>query len=1109
MTFRFRLPAALAVACAMVFGAAAHAQTATLLKDINTTVDVSFSSEPDGLVDLNGVGYFFASSSPGVRGLWRTDGTTAGTRLVKERLDGRHLTASGGKLFFIGNDAIRGSELWTSDGTTAGTVLVKDIGAGPVDGVSPNNGGLLAIDGTAYFVAGDFAVGLTLWKSDGTEAGSAALLSVDPELPSPIGLLGGADGVAYFFANDAVNGSELWSSDGTVAGTTMLRDINPGSGSSFPGGGVSIGGRFLFNADDGSHGRELWGTDGSPMGTTMVMDLNPGSESGLGGSLHVFKNRVYFIATNGDDAGLGLWSSDGTATGVERILIGFEPSSLTNVAGTLYFIERGGFGGDDVLWKTEGTMAGTAVLKKFAGPSALGLTSFGGALFLAADDGLHGYELWKTDGTEAGTVIVRDINTDGSSHPNNLAALRRNPLTPGELLFVANDGAHGAELWKTNGSEAGTVLVRDIGIGVGSSNPDRFLLGGAGLLFAADDGLGRSMWQTDGEKAGTVKVDNFDPSALAVNGFYVFNDGVNGTELWRTSEAGGEPVMVKDINPSPGVGSSPDWLTDVRGILFFSADDGVNGQELWKSDGTASGTVMVRNIHPAEGRGSGPSRLFDHNGVLYFTAQGPVSSAELWKSNGTQAGTERVTDLTAAAGSFRNPVTSGNLLFFLTWHPAGGYRLWRTDGTESGTFILKALGATFGPQPELTDVNGRLVFSVQQGISSLRQGSLWRSDGTVEGTVSFRTFEPVPDSDLTVTQFTSYNSGLYFLVKHPTGRADLWKTDGTESGTARVGDLPPPVMSINRILGAYAGSLFLDVQEGTDSSSDHHIARTQGTPATTFVDDAAFLDDANVYGGLEPFTGVGAKLYFGATTEETGRELWVLPLLPAISAAGVVDAAGYLPTLAPGGLASLFGVELAGSTASAASFPLPTTLAGAKVKVNGIDAPLLFVSPTQINFQVPYGTPLGAGVSVVAWLNGQQSLSQPTAVAEFAPAIFVNPSTGEPIVQRHPDGALITAQNPAKPGDTLILYVTGIGGLDNPPPTGAAATTSPLATATATPTVLVGGVEATALFAGLVPGFAGLGQINIVLPPSLPQGAPLPLTIHFGASESSTLALPF
>src|SRR5690606_18145190 len=112
------------------------------------------------------------------------------------------------------------------------------------------------------------------------------------------------------------------------------------------------------------------------------------------------------------------------------------------------------------------------------------------------------------------------------------------------------------------------------------------------------------------------------------------------------------------------------------------------------------------------------------------------------------------------------------------------------------------------------------------------------------------------------------------------------------------------------------------------------IARTQGTAETTLVDDAPFDEFIN------SFVGAGPNAYFGGVTEETGRELWAVPLQPSISANGVVDAAGYQPTLAPGSLASLFGVELSGETAAATSFPLPTTLAGAKVKVNGIDAPL-------------------------------------------------------------------------------------------------------------------------------------------------------------------------
>jgi uncharacterized protein (TIGR03437 family) len=205
---------------------------------------------------------------------------------------------------------------------------------------------------------------------------------------------------------------------------------------------------------------------------------------------------------------------------------------------------------------------------------------------------------------------------------------------------------------------------------------------------------------------------------------------------------------------------------------------------------------------------------------------------------------------------------------------------------------------------------------------------------------------------------------------------------------------------------------------------------------------------------------------------------------------------------------SRFGVELSTTPAAAQSLPLPTTLAGARIQVNGIDAPLLFVSPKQINFQVPFETPEGS-VSVGAILGGQQSPAEPATVARFAPELFVNPATGLPLAQRHSDGALINAQTLAKPGDVLILYVTGIGVLNNPPATGAPATDDPLSSATVTPTVTVGGVAASVSFAGLAPGFVGLGQINIKLPAGLPQGNSLPLVVRFGDSESQTLQLPF
>ena len=128
---------------------------------------------------------------------------------------------------------------------------------------------------------------------------------------------------------------------------------------------------------------------------------------------------------------------------------------------------------------------------------------------------------------------------------------------------------------------------------------------------------------------------------------------------------------------------------------------------------------------------------------------------------------------------------------------------------------------------------------------------------------------------------------------------------------------------------------------------------------------------------------------------------------PTISAGGVVDAARFGPTLAPGGIASLFGVDLAADVAAATNVPLATSFGGVRVQMNGVDAPLFFVSPNQINLQVPFEVPFGGNVPVVVIREDLAGPAVEVAVAEFAPGLFMNPATGEAIVQRHPDGTLI------------------------------------------------------------------------------------------------------
>ena len=241
-------------------------------------------------------------------------------------------------------------------------------------------------------------------------------------------------------------------------------------------------------------------------------------------------------------------------------------------------------------------------------------------------------------------------------------------------------------------------------------------------------------------------------------------------------------------------------------------------------------------------------------------------------------------------------------------------------------------------------------------------------------------------------------------------------------------------------------------------------------------------------------------------------------LNPVISPGGIVDAASFQAALARGGIASLFGSGLSPAIEIASTVPLPTSLNGVEVRVDGVPAPLFFASESQVNFQMPFEAPLSGSVNVVVRSGGLASSGEMAAVQPYAPVVFVNPGTGEPVITRHPGGELITADDPARPGDVLIIFVTGIGDVANPPASGSATPASPIPTARVPPMVTVGGAESQVFFGGLAPFFVGLGQINIQLPDPLPaaaalrtgaaQGATLPLVIAFGESRSQAVNLP-
>jgi ELWxxDGT repeat protein len=204
----------------------------------------------------------------------------------------------------------------------------------------------------------------------------------------------------------------------------------------------------------------------------------------------------------------------------------------------------------------------------------------------------------------------------------------------GTLFFTADDGTDGRELWKSDGTAAGTVLAKDINPGSAGSSPQSLTNVGEVLYFSADDGIhGRELWKSDGTGPGTVLVSTAGsgPANLTnVNGTLLFtaSDAVHGTELWKSDGTAAGTTLVKDINPG-SADSAPYDLTNVNGILFFSAADGVHGSELWQSDGTAAGTVLVADVNPGPAS-SYLSGLTYAGGLLYFAADDGTHGMELW-----------------------------------------------------------------------------------------------------------------------------------------------------------------------------------------------------------------------------------------------------------------------------------------------------------------------------------------------------------------------------------------------------------------------------------------------------------------------------------------------
>jgi ELWxxDGT repeat protein len=497
----------------------------------------------------------------------------------------------------------------------------------------------------------------------------------------------------------------------------------------------------------------------------------------------------------------------------------------------------------------------------------LGFGASGLAYFIGSDTS-HGQQLWRSDGTAGGTIILTAFTLQPYTTLTVLAFLPN-----GTVIFAANDNVYGNELWVSDGTSNGTHILVDLTPGPAGTPYFSGATFGSNFYF----GFAGNPWITDGTAAGTKQIADIGSLAgsFSPSQFAAVSDGVlfiattqgPGGEIWRTDGSSATRVS----NPFPSTsGLVVDSLQELGArAIFRVTDPGTSRSQLWVTDETLAGTKQI-----AAGVSLAPANFMStFVGHAVFTANSVPAGDQIWSTDGTDGGTQVLNAATAPGGSVtlgQTFVTQTNMIYSVA-NSAGNFETWVTDGTTGGTRNL----GDFNTGSNLDSVSAVSGDSTATYIlTTIGTGSVFGARATLSRLDGQSGNLAVTQLDVQSPQFlTALNGRLLFSNTAPASGQEPWISDGTAGGTQLLRDIAPSVRNGDSQPFLFAQFQGFAMMRATDGVHSAGLWRTDGTASGTQMLSGVYPDDE--LGVTIPSAIVNGRLVFAGNDGTNGGEPWV------------------------------------------------------------------------------------------------------------------------------------------------------------------------------------------------------------------------------------------